>query len=115
MSVNKIQEGRVITYENAGESVMSGQLVKIGDIFGVAGVDIPQNASGAVELEGVFEVPSELSGEVQQGTKLYYKSDTKKVTETGSGNTFCGICFRKAAASDTTVWLRIGYLAEAGE
>lgn len=114
MSVNKIQEGRVITFENAGEAVMSGQLVKIGDVFGVASVDIPQNASGAVELEGVFEVPCELSGEVEQGTKLYYKSN-KNVTETGSGNTFCGICFRKAAASDTTVWLRIGYLAEAGE
>lgn len=114
MSVNKVFEGKVIDFENKGAAVVSGQLVKIGDLFGVAEVDIPQNGVGAVALEGVFEVPCELSGEVAQGTKLYFKDAEKKVTETASGNTFCGVCFKKAASGDKTILLRIGYLAQAG-
>lgn len=114
MSVNKVFEGKVIDFENTGAAVLSGQLVKIGDLFGVAEVDIPQNGVGAVALEGVFELSCELSAEVTQGTKLYFKDSTKKVTETSSGNTFCGVCFKKAASADKTILVRIGYLAEAG-
>lgn len=115
MATNKVQQGDILTYVNvSGTDITSGTLVKIGELFGVALVDIAQNASGAVALTGVFEIPCELSAEVEQGTKLYFKDDTKKVTETGASNTFCGICFKKALQADKTIHVRIGYLAEAG-
>lgn len=114
MSINKIQEGNVLRYINGGEAVKSGDLLKIGDIFGVAALDIAENGTGAVDLCGVFEVPCELSAEVAQGAKLYFKESSKKVTDESSGNVFCGICFEKTAQASTTILLKIGYLAEAG-
>ena len=55
MATNYQREGQVITWTNGtGASVASGQMVKIGNILGVALVTIANGASGSVAIEGVF-------------------------------------------------------------
>lgn len=112
--MNKIQQGNVLKYANNGTSeVLSGQLLKIGELFGVASVDIPVGGSGAVVLAGVYEIPCTLTADVAQGAKLYFKESDGTVTDTAEGNAFCGICFEKAQKASTAVALKIGWLTEA--
>ena len=52
-----IQRGEVIDWTNdSGSAVVSDEVVVIGDIVGVATVDIAVNAVGAVRIEGVVEI-----------------------------------------------------------
>lgn len=94
------------------EKITSNELVKIGDIFGIASVDILPCGEGAVDLEGVFEVPCQLTGDAVQGQRLYFKETDKTVTDTAAGNTFCGICFEACKSDSASVLLKIGYAAE---
>lgn len=111
--MNKIQDGNALKFVNNGtQDIKSGELLKIGELFGVAYVDIPVGGSGAVVLAGVYEIPCTLTADAVQGQKLYFKESDGTVTDTAEGNAFCGICFENAEKASTAVALRIGYLAE---
>ncbi len=99
-------------FKNLGtEKIASNDLVKIGDIFGIASVDILPGGEGAADLEGVFEVPCTLTGDAAQGQRLYFKEADKTVTDTAAGNIFCGICFETCKSDSASVLLKIGYVA----
>lgn len=61
MAKNYVQEGNVIDWTNGGTAVSSGDVVVVGSngdaVLGVALVDIANGASGAVAIEGVFDLP----------------------------------------------------------
>ena len=55
MARNYESDGNVIQWTNGtGAAVASGQVVKVGNILGVALVAIAIGASGSVAVEGVF-------------------------------------------------------------
>ncbi len=71
MANNFQQPGDVITWTNGtGAAVVSGQVVRIGNILGVALVDIASTASGSVALSGVFTVPKVSGAVIAQGESL---------------------------------------------
>ena len=70
MANNFKQPGDIITWTNGGSAVVSGQVVRIGQILGVALVDIAGGASGAVALDGVFTVPKVSGAVIAQGEAL---------------------------------------------
>lgn len=54
------QRGESIDYTNSGASTISaGTIVLIGKRVGVAAADIAAGATGALHVEGIFEVPKE--------------------------------------------------------
>lgn len=63
MTTKYVQEGKVIDYANAGSAIVSGAVVVIGTIIGVALGPIASGATGPVQIEGVFTLPK-VSGAV---------------------------------------------------
>ena len=71
MANNFQQPGDVITWTNGtGAAVVSGQVVRVGNILGIALVDIAIAASGSVALSGVFTVPKVSAAVIAQGESL---------------------------------------------
>lgn len=70
MANNFQQPGDVIDYTNAGSAIAAGAVVVIGKILGVALVDIATNATGSVQLTGVFNVPKVSAAVIAKGENL---------------------------------------------
>jgi predicted RecA/RadA family phage recombinase len=71
MASNYIQPGEVIDWTNGtGSAVSSGDVVAIGQILGVALVDIANAATGSVQIKGVFEVPKVSGAVIAAGESL---------------------------------------------
>lgn len=65
------QPGKVIDHTNAsGVDIAVGDVVVMGDIVGVALVDIPDTETGSVSIEGVHEVPKATGTAWTQGDSL---------------------------------------------
>lgn len=69
MATNYIQPGEVIQY-TAGADITSGSVVRIGNILGVALVNIANGATGSVAISGVFNVPKVSGAVIAQGESL---------------------------------------------
>jgi predicted RecA/RadA family phage recombinase len=74
MARNYVQDGNVIQWTNGtGAAVASGQMVKVGNMLGVALVAIANGAAGSVSLDGVWSGIPKVSGAVfVQGEKLIW-------------------------------------------
>lgn len=69
MATNYEQNGKVITI-TAGANISSGQVVKVGQLLGVAIADIANGAQGPVQIEGVFRCPKVSAAVIAQGESL---------------------------------------------
>lgn len=69
MANNYVTDGDVIDY-TAGSNITSGSVVKIGQILGVALVDIANGATGSVAIEGVYTVPKVSGAVIAKGESL---------------------------------------------
>ena len=71
MATNFEQDGNVINYENSGTAISSGDVVAVGATLGVALVDIAATTgAGAVQIDGVFNVPKVSAAVIVQGERL---------------------------------------------
>ena len=114
MANNYQQKGDRIVWTNAtGSAVASGQLVKIGNILGVALVDIANGASGDVAIEGVFSgVPKVSAAVFAQGEKLIWdvsaaKCDDSAATPATGDVTGGAIAFVAGADAETTCTIKL--------
>lgn len=108
MATNHFQPGKVLDWTNdTGEDVVSGELVLIGVLAGVALTDIADGAVGAVQVEEVFELPKTESQAVTAGAVVYKDASTGLVTTTSSENTRIGVAVQAAGASDATVRVKL--------
>lgn len=69
MAANYVQPGDVIDHV-AAANITSGQVVKIGQILGVALADIASGATGSVAVRGVFTVPKVSGAVIAAGESL---------------------------------------------
>lgn len=65
------QDGDVIQHTPSAD-VAAGQVVKIGNLLGVALVAIAANATGSVKLTGVFLAPKVAGAEIAKGQTLVW-------------------------------------------
>lgn len=110
MAVNYVQEGGVINYTNAGTKISAGDAIVIGNIAGVALVDIEQNATGSVAIEGVFTLPKANNLALNQGAAADLKSDGSVIaagTATSGGLKKCFVVFIKPETTDTSVSVKL--------
>ena len=71
MANNYVEPGMTMTWTNGtGSAVVSGQVVKAGNILGVALVDIASTASGSIAISGVYKVPKVSGAVIAQGESL---------------------------------------------
>ena len=116
MATNRVQPGQVIYWTNAtGSAVVSGQVVVIGTIVGVALQDIANGDSGDVAVDEVFTLPK-ATGAITQGARVYWDADgdplggtagTGAITTTAASNTLAGYAFAAAAEAATTVDVKL--------
>lgn len=69
MTTTYKQEGKVIQF-TAAANIASGQVVKVGNVLGVALVAIPNGGTGSVALEGVFSAPKVAGAVITVGQSL---------------------------------------------
>lgn len=106
MATNYIAQGDVIDWVATGaKSAGAGCLV--GVRVGVAIADIASGATGAVAMEGVFQLPKLSADVVAQGALVYWDNTNSRLTITSAGNTLAGYAVEAAGPGVTTCKVKI--------
>lgn len=73
MATNYVQPGEVIDWTNGtGSAVSAGAVVAVGQMLGIALVDIADGATGSVRIRGVFTVPKVSAAVIAAGESLVW-------------------------------------------
>ena len=72
MATNYVSDGKVVQHTASGADISSGDVVVLGQIIGVALVDIADGDTGSVGIEGVFTVPKVSGAVIAQGESMVY-------------------------------------------
>lgn len=111
MTTKAIQPGKVIDY-TAGADITSGSIVVMGQILGIALADIANGATGAVQIDGVFEVPKVTGAVFSQGESLTWDASAGKFDDnlatlaSGDITGAAAVAFKVGANGDTTAWVK---------
>lgn len=93
---NFVHDSESVAYLNAGAAISSGNLVDLGDRYGVALADIASNATGTVSIKGVWSFARANTNAIAAGASLFRSSATA-VTGTAGADTYVGQCTEAAA------------------
>ena len=104
---NFIQPGDVLTVTAPTGGVVSGEMVVINKLLGVAAFDAAENNEVEVAVAGVFEVPKKSTDTQAVGALLYWDSANGEMTTTASGNTKAGYAVEAAGSGATLVKIRL--------
>lgn len=103
---NFIQPGDYVAVA-APATVLSGQGMLVGALFGVATTDAQSGADVEVATRGVFELPAAATDVIAIGDKLYWDSGAGELTKTSAGNTLVGVALSVAPNGVTLVHCRL--------
>ncbi|HPD28571.1 MAG TPA: DUF2190 family protein [Phycisphaerae bacterium] len=78
MGATYIHEGNAIDFV-PGTQVNAGDVVVVGDLVGVARVEIKANQRGSLAVTGVFEFPKASGEVIGAGQQLYWDHVAKRV------------------------------------
>lgn len=109
MANNFRKEGKYLDL-TAPADVDSGELVVVGEIFGVAMYAADNGGEMVLGTGGVWELTKLTGGSSAwtEGVKLYYDKSAKKVQKTTNSNTVqIGVAAKAAADGDATGWVRL--------
>lgn len=101
MSTNFIEKGEVLNY-TATKNILSGDLVIIGIIAGVAKTDIAIGESGAVHITGVYSLPKAAES-ITQGAKVYWSNVNHNVTANKTDATLIGVAANNTISCESQV------------
>ena len=96
-----IHDGDVIDY-TPGSAVVSGDVVVLDNIVGIAIQNIAAHAQGELAVRGVFDIAKGVEA-ITLGAMVYWDSVSQQATAVASGNVFVGHCVIAAAEADATV------------
>lgn len=105
-------DGKTVNYVNGGTAISSGDVVVLKNCIGVALTDIAANATGAVAIEGVFEVPKVSAAVFVIGEKLIWDSsasafDDSSATPASGDITGAAVAYRAGANTETTALVKL--------
>lgn len=106
---NYIQPGTNLTMPTP-ETVIAGQAILIGSIFGVAASDAVIGNNLDLVTEGVFTLPK-ANVSITLGAKLCWDDATKKVTTVSAGNAYIGTAVEAVATVALTAPVRLNGFA----
>ncbi len=106
MQARFIHDGKSIDFLSE-TAVPAGTIVALGDLLGIAKLDLQAGRLGALHVVGVYDV---VKGDaaITLGAKVYWDATAKQAVTTATGNKLLGIAVLAATAEDTTVRVRIG-------
>lgn len=103
MTTRFIQPGKVLDFTNGASALASGAGVVVGTKFGVALAAIAANATGSVQICGVFSLSKASADAIGQGALVYWNATNNNITTTASGATLAGVAAAAAGAGATSV------------
>lgn len=103
MSAKYWQKGETLDY-TATKAVKNGDIVSLNTRIGVAGNDIAAGETGAVHVEGVFEMPK-AADEIALGAAVYWDEAAQEITTVE--NIPAGYAVAAADASATVVLVKL--------
>lgn len=114
MSRTYVQPGKVLNH-TAGADIEAGDVVVIGDIVGVAQVDIANGGTGAVAIEGVHRLRKVAGAAWGQGDKLHWDASAASgagafaasITPATGDVSNCAIAAASAGSDDTVGEVRL--------
>jgi len=93
----------------AASTISSGDVIDLGDVYGIALVDLASGETGTVQCDGVWDLYVATNDTITVGEKLYWSSAITGVTDTASAGTYIGIAVEASTASSTRaqkqVWI----------
>ncbi|MBI9017364.1 MAG: DUF2190 family protein [Phycisphaerae bacterium] len=105
-----VHEGKSIDY-TPSSAVTAGDVIVLGDLIGIAAIDIPADQLGALTVAGVFDLPKAVgaSTAIAAGAMVYWDSaDGKAKTDDETGaNKYIGKVVNSAIDADITVRVRL--------
>lgn len=106
---NFIQPGHTLTIE-APANTLSGDVVIVGELVGIAYSNAAEGGPLDVAVEGVFELPKVAADAFSVGDAVYYVAATKLATadDNTSANDRIGVAVAAAGATTATVRVKIG-------
>lgn len=107
-----IQNAGCYDWTNSGDStVTSGTPVVNGSLFGCAIRDIAPGALGAIQVDGIWELPIASATTASIGAAAYWDATNSQVTATASTNLPIGKFVKASANGETTCQIMLGYAA----
>jgi len=99
-----VHDGRAIDYTPAAD-VAAGDVVVLGDLVGIAKLDIAANKLGALHVTGVYDVPkaSGVGTGIGNGVTTYWDAATKQATTSPGSRPLLGSTVAAAGDAATTV------------
>jgi predicted RecA/RadA family phage recombinase len=111
---NYLRSGETITWtNNTTEDVLSGEVVELPAIIGVASATIKPASTGVLRTEGVFVLPKTAGQAVAQGQKVYIlegvitTQDSHVVGEDTVPNTPAGVAWNTVVAAANEIEVAI--------
>lgn len=118
MAKNYVQEGVTIDYTNAGSAILSGAVVVIGSLIGIALTDIANGETGSVMLKGVFDVPKVDAAVIAVGEEVLYDSSAGEFDDAAaipaSGDHKGSIVALEAKGATTSETIRVLFTGAPG-
>jgi predicted RecA/RadA family phage recombinase len=105
---NYRQDGDVITVPAPSGGTISGKLVVIGSLVGIAQITAAEGESVPLVTKGVNEYPKTSALAIAIGDKVYWDSTANVLNKTASGNTLVGIAVEAAANPSPFVNFKLG-------
>ena len=100
------RDDRVKVKNTTGKDIKSGELVKVGNWYGIAYADIHNGEEGILMVRGVFNVPvNDPATELKTGEKLTYSNG--KVKKAGNNDVVIGKVFESKPAGKTEVLITL--------
>jgi predicted RecA/RadA family phage recombinase len=112
MTTKQVQKGDVLDWPNGGSAVLSNAVIELKHSLGVAITDIGAGETGAVALEGVFELPKVSAAVFAVGEKLIWDTSEKKFDDSAmspaTGDiTGAAIAMRAGLNTETTCLVKL--------
>ena len=93
---NFVHDNGTVTYSNASAAISSGNLVDLGDRYGIAAADIASNAIGTVFTKGIWSLARADTNAIAAGAKVFYAS-VSTVDGTATADEYVGLCAEAVA------------------
>lgn len=104
---NSVQPGNTLTVTAPAGGVVSGEVVLVNSLLGIAAFDAAQTEEVEVTVEGVFEVAAKGTDDIGVGATLYWDATAKEMTLTATANTKAGYAASAAGVGVTKVNIRL--------
>jgi len=98
MIARYVQKGESIDYRPSA-AVAAGDVVALGNLIGIARLDIAADTLGSLAVVGVFDV-AKAAGAIAAGAAVYWDAANHAATTTAAGNPYLGKAVLAAESAD---------------